>query len=100
MSYEQVAEQMLTEPGVSEGKMFGMDCLKAGGKVFAGRWEEDRLVVKLPRERVEELIASGDGEAFEPMAGRSMKEWVLVRAPEESWPALADEGRRFVNPSI
>jgi hypothetical protein len=96
MAYEAVAEQLLGQPGVSEGKMFGMDCMKAGGKVFAGRWDEDRLVVKLPRERVEELLASGDGEPFEPMAGRAMKEWVVVAAPEQAWPALAEEARRFV----
>jgi hypothetical protein len=52
--------------------------------------------VKLPRVRVEELLASGEGEPFEPMEGRAMKEWVLVAAPEQAWPALAEEARRFV----
>lgn len=70
--------------------MFGMPILKAGGKVFAGDWHGE-LVVKLPRERVEALIAAGAGKPFVPMAGRAMKEWVLVEDD-----ALAGEAFEFV----
>ncbi len=90
MDFDALAERFLGQPGVEEGQMFGMPILKVGGKVFAGSWQGE-LVVKLPRERVEELIAAGDGAAFAPMAGRVMKEWVVVRDP-----ALAGEALRFV----
>ena len=36
MDFDAVANRILGEPGVTEGQMFGMPVLKAGGKVFAG----------------------------------------------------------------
>jgi hypothetical protein len=88
MSFDDLAQRFLGEPGVSEGKMFGMPVLKAGGKVFAGDWNGD-LVVKLPRERVDALVAAGEGREFAPMAGRVMKEWVLVEDDDLAGEALA-----------
>jgi hypothetical protein len=41
------------------------------------------LVVKLPRERVEELIAAGRGKPFAP-AGETFREWVLVDDRDEA----------------
>jgi hypothetical protein len=58
------------------------------------------LVVKLPRERVQDLSASGVGHAFDPGHGRVMMEWVSV--PTEAWrrwPALVEEAREFVDPT-
>ena len=88
--FDALAQQYLGEPGVAEGAMFGMPILKIRGKVFAGDWKGE-LVVKLPRERVEQLIAAGEGEPFAPMAGRVMKEWALVKDP-----AVAGEALVFV----
>jgi hypothetical protein len=53
--------------------------------------------VKLPRQRVEELVAAGTGAALDPGHGRVMKEWVTV-TPEHArlWPRRADEARQFV----
>ena len=36
----------------------------------------DRLVVKLPRSRVDELVAAGEGDRFDPGHGRIQKEWL------------------------
>jgi hypothetical protein len=54
-------------------------------------------VVKLPRQRVDELIGSGEGERFDPGHGRLMKEWVTI-GPEcgRLWVALAEEALGFV----
>ncbi len=93
MDFDALAERFLGEPGVAEGKMFGMPVLKADGKVFAGDWDGE-LVVKLPAERVEALIGAGEGAPFAPMEGRVMKEWVLVRDE-----ALAREALDFVRGS-
>ena len=95
MTFDELAQTQLGEAGVSEGTMFGMRVLKIGTKVFAGEWE-DGLTFKLPRERVEELKADGTGQAFEPMAGRAMKEWILVKEPKSDAKRLADEARAFV----
>jgi hypothetical protein len=39
---------------------------------------QGRLVLKLPRERVEALVAGGDGEPFLDGRGRPMREWVAL----------------------
>lgn len=71
--------------------------LTVGGKIFA-MLVRDRLVVKLPRERVDALVAAGDGERFDPRRdGRLMKEWlVLDPASEQDWLSLGREAREFV----
>lgn len=58
----------------------------------------DRLVVKLPRARVEELIASGEGAPFDAGKGHPMKEWltVAVDASDTKWRSLAREALAFV----
>jgi hypothetical protein len=55
------------------------------------------LVVKLPPARVDELIASGAGERYEPQRNRQMKEWVaLTAAADDMWLPLAREALQFV----
>lgn len=75
--------------------MFGSMGLKVGGKVFA-MLVKGRLVVKLPKERVEALVASGGGEYFDPGHGRIMKEWVAVEPGNGDWQSLAREAKHFV----
>ena len=90
-------------PGVEHGAegpttstAFGASALKTGGKIFA-MLTKDRLVVKLPRDRVDALVASGDGERLDPGHGRVMKEWLsLDPASGEDWEALAREALGFV----
>lgn len=79
---------------VTLGTMFGSKGLRTGKKYFAIWWHE-RLVVKLPAGRIEELVAAGENEPFEPMAGRPMTGWVIL-APAEDWPARATDARAFV----
>lgn len=78
---------------VHEGTMFGAPCLKIGSKVYVSLIE-GAAVFKVPRERVEELLAESAADPFTPM-GRAMKEWVRV-TDTARWPALAEEARRFV----
>jgi hypothetical protein len=58
----------------------------------------DRLVVKIPADRVEELVVSGDGDPFDPRRnGVVMREWLAV-GPDSSldWYALTEEARAYV----
>lgn len=103
--FEAVAGELMGHDGVRLGGLepgarggFGSaGQLKVGGKIFA-MLVRDRLVVKLPRGRVDELIAAGDGERFDPRRdGRLMKEWlVLAPASGQDWLALAREALAFV----
>lgn len=71
--------------------------LKVGGKIFA-MLVRGRLVLKLPRRRVDQLVDAGDGERFDPRRdGRLMKEWlVLEPASTQDWSSLAREALAFV----
>lgn len=80
---------------VTRGRMFGSAGLKVNGKVFA-MLVKGKFVAKLPRERVDQLVASGTGEYFNPGHGRLMKQWVALPGTEDQWVDLAKEARRFV----
>ena len=71
------------------------EALKTKKKMFA-MFSKGNYVVKLPKERVEELINSEDGLPYDPGNGRIMKEWVII--PEEHsvrWVELASEAKKF-----
>ena len=81
---------------VSRKKMFSSSSvLSVKGKIFA-MLVEDRFVAKLPRTRVDQLVADGQGDYFDPGHGRLMKEWVSLRAARPPWIELAREAYQFV----
>ena len=90
-------EVTLPGDGLSPSNRFGSSALKVHGKIFA-MIAAGRLVVKLPRQRVDALIAAGEGERFDPKKnGRPMKEWLtLDPASRLDWLPLAQEARSFV----
>lgn len=96
--YEALVEEFLGDTDVGQsGKGFGADALKVRGKIFA-MLSGGRLVVKLPRQRVDALIAAGEGDRFDPRRdGRMMKEWLsLAPTSPLDWLSLAREARDFV----
>lgn len=93
--FEGVLKGLQGRPGVAQAKMFGALGLKANEKYFAMLYK-GKLVLKLPKERVEALVASGQGQYFDPGHGRLMKEWVAVPPSGGSqWRSLAEEGLAF-----
>ena len=95
--FDEVSERLLAEDAALERtRMMGSEGLKTGGKFFA-MVSRGELVVKLPRERVDELVEAGTGHRFDPGHGRLMKEWIaLVPADEEECAAYVTEARSFV----
>jgi len=94
--FQGLVEAQLGRPGISVGRMFGPPVLKVTGKVFA-MLVKGRLVVKLPNQRVEELLASGMGAPFDPGHGKPSKQWAAVDASvSRQWRSLVDEARAFV----
>jgi TfoX/Sxy family transcriptional regulator of competence genes len=79
---------------VTPGKMFGSEGLRTGRKFFA-IWWHGQLVVKLPTDRLRELVEAGDGQPFEPMEGRRMNGWILL-ADSADWSQLVEEAGSFV----
>ena len=89
-----LVEPMYADPAVLRSTMMGLPCVRLDGRFFASL---DRrtgaLLVKLPAERVAQLIAAGHGEPFAP-AGRVFREWVAVPRPDRRrWRALLAEAR-------
>jgi hypothetical protein len=77
------------------GQGFGSRALRLDGKIFAMLSSKGQFVVKLPRDRVTELIRLGKGEYFDTGRDRIMKEWMAVVAAPRSWMALAREAHRY-----
>lgn len=82
---------------VGEGKGFGSTGqLKVDGKIFA-MLVKGKLVVKLPRDQVDALVDSGEGERFDAGKGKPMREWfALSPTSNKRWLALANEAMEFV----
>lgn len=97
--WELIDELMGTDERVEVGTIMGGRCARVSGEFLAlVDFKGSGLVVKLPRERVAELIAAGIGQPFAP-AGRVFGEWVSVpRRDRRRWRALLEEGISFVAP--
>ena len=93
-----LAAALAGEPGVSTGgRGFGASALKVDGKIFAMRSSRGAFVVKLPRARVDELVAAGAGARFDPGKGTLMKEWFVPEGGTKSaLTALAREALAYV----
>jgi TfoX/Sxy family transcriptional regulator of competence genes len=87
-----------TQRGVTVGsgkRGFGSDALQVNRRIFA-MVTRGQLVLKLPAARVAELVATGEGTAFDAGKGRPMKEWIALDTGNRRWKSLAEEARAFV----
>ena len=92
--YEDLVDEFADEDGVlppQGGSGFGRSALRYRRTIFA-MLVRGQLVVKLPRQRVDELVAGGHGKRFDANKGTPMKEWFSLD-PESglAWPPLARE---------
>jgi hypothetical protein len=96
--YEDLVDEFVGEDGVlppSGGSGFGRGALRYRRKIFA-MFVRGRLVVKLPRKRVDELVADGHGVRFDANKGTPMKEWFSLDPESDlAWPPLAREALDF-----
>jgi hypothetical protein len=83
---------------VTRSTMMGFPCLRVDDKFFACvERATGNLIVKLPAERVNELVRTGSGRPFAPN-GRVFKEWVACPvAARELWTDFLNEARRYVD---
>jgi TfoX/Sxy family transcriptional regulator of competence genes len=82
---------------VDEGKGFGSTGqLKVDGRIFA-MLVRGELVLKLPADRVDSLVDSGEGQRFDAGKSKPMREWfALSPTSTQPWLALVKEALRFV----
>jgi len=81
-----------TEYPVERAMLFGFDCLRINGKVFA-KLHNGHLVIKLPATRIAALIESGLASSY-GFRGRLLKEWAVLSTSKDII-ALAEEARVF-----
>ena len=99
--FQKVVSIFADHRDVKFGKMFSSSSvLNVDGKIFAMCRKGD-LVVKLPKDRVDQLVEARKGTRFEPGHGRIMKEWIvipakMVQARKEDWQKLSKEAYVFV----
>jgi hypothetical protein len=98
--YDELTDDLLHDPAVGRSTMMGLPCVRRADRFFASfDVGADALVLKLPPERVRELIAEGRGEPFAPNEG-VFREWVTVPAPDpDVWAQLLAEARDLAAPS-
>jgi hypothetical protein len=101
--YAAIVRALGRRPGVrheaAPGKGFGSSGqLKVNDRIFA-MLVRGALVAKLPRDRVDALVAGKLGSKFDPRRnGRLMKEWLVIEPGAKiDWMAVAEEALAFVS---
>ena len=99
--YEELTDDLLYDPAIGRATMMGYPCVRLAGRFLASYDETSgALVVKLPAERVTELVETGAGEPFAP-AGKVFREWVSVPVPDRDlWRTLLTEATDFARKSL
>ena len=96
--YDNLVDELVGIAGVTPPRGnggFGRTALRFRNKIFV-MLVRGQLVLKLPAERVDALVAAGDGVRFDANKGTPMKEWLSLH-PEsgEPWLRLAREALDF-----
>ena len=99
--YDELTDDLLYDPAMGRATMMGYPCVRLAGRFLASYDERaGRLVVKLPRERVTELVDNGQGDQFAP-AGRTFREWVSIPTVDrELWQTLLAEAVDFARQGL
>jgi len=98
--FEDLGDEFVAGGALEWGKVLSFECLRRNGQFvgMSGR-KSGALIVKLPRDRVDELIDASAAEPFAPN-GRIFKEWAEVPTPDEAtWRALLEESIAFADAS-
>jgi len=86
----------VTPPQADGPRRFGSDALRVNGSVFCMISSGDRFVVKLPADRVQELLAASTGEPFRAGTKSPMRQWLVVTDTTPGlWESLAEEAYAF-----
>jgi hypothetical protein len=101
--YEELVDALVGIPGVTPprgGGGFGRTALRCERKIFV-MWVRGQLVLKLPADRVDELIADGAGVRFDANKGTPMQEWLSLDPDSGlAWLPLAREALDFARSAV
>lgn len=96
--FHQVCERLESRPGVGRDRKGGFGSgIRSRGKVFA-MLQGGCLIVKLPAERIDQLVAAGEGRPH-IQGGRTSKQWMVVDLKAaQTWLPLAEEALERLKP--
>ncbi|MFG1622696.1 hypothetical protein [Kribbella sp. NPDC049227] len=99
--YDELTDDLLYDPAIGRATMMGYPCVRLAGRFVASYNDSaGSLVVKLPRERVIDLVETGTGDPFAP-AGKVFREWVSIPTLDpELWRSLLAEAVEFARKSL
>lgn len=99
--YDELTDDLLYDPAVGRATMMGYPCVRLAGRFLASYDDKAGcLVVKLPRERVTELVEHGLGEPFAP-AGKVFREWLTIATVDRSlWQQVLAEAVEFARAGL
>ena len=96
--FDKLAEQLITQPNVARGVMFGMPIVKVNGNAFMG-FNKGNATFKLNGQGHADALHVNGAVLSDPSGrGRPMKEWVEI-PPEESaqWEKFAQLALTYVS---
>ncbi|QEE16992.1 hypothetical protein DSAG12_02824 [Promethearchaeum syntrophicum] len=77
------------------------ESLKIKKKMFAMLNKEGNFVIKLPKDRVNELLRIKEGKPYDPGNGKIMKEWVIIPVEfSDKWINYTKEAKKFAESLI
>jgi hypothetical protein len=99
--YDELTDDLLYDPAIGRATMMGYPCVRLAGRFLASFDDKAGcLVVKLPRQRVTELVNNGDGDPFAP-AGKVFGEWVSIPGIDRKlWQTLLAEAVDFARQGL
>ena len=99
--YDELTDDLLYDPAIGRATMMGHPCVRLAGSLLASYDDKTGcMVVKLPRERVAELVDDGDGEPVAP-AGRVFREWLSIPVVDRGlWQRLLAEAVDFAREGV
>ena len=99
--YDELTDDLLYDPAIGRATMMGYPCVRLAGQFLASYDEKAAcLVVKLPSDRVADLVSAGTGERFAP-AGKVFREWIAIPTIDRRlWRTLLAEAVAFARMSL
>ena len=99
--YDELTDDLLYDPAIGRSTMMGYPCVRLARRFLASYDDKlGRLVVKLPSDRVAELVRAGTGDQFAP-AGKVFREWVAIPTIDRRlWRTLLAEAVAFARRTL
>ena len=97
----EIAAALAERGAIEPSTMFGRPGLRTGKKIVMFLGADDRLMLKLPVDRVNALVQEGLVERV-TLGNRTMREWIEIPSAEDSevtfenWMAFAHESFDYV----